>query len=85
MTAVVTRDGSPAAAALTVACGTLSERRPIVVDVLNLSALTGVRAGRPTTSCQLKQGRVSDCLSKSKAHGEKRYSPQIRESLLPLP
>jgi hypothetical protein len=32
-----------------------------------------------------RRGRVSDCPSKSKAHGEQCYSPQIGESPLPLP
>jgi hypothetical protein len=46
----VTRDGSPDAAR-----GTLSERRPVVVDVLNLSALTGDRAGMAGDPCHQKE------------------------------
>jgi hypothetical protein len=38
-------DSSPAADVLAVGRGTLSERRPIVADVLNLSTLAGARAG----------------------------------------
>jgi hypothetical protein len=44
-TAVVTRDGSLAAAVLAAVRGTLSERRPIVAGVPNLSTLAGARAG----------------------------------------
>jgi hypothetical protein len=54
---VVTRDGSPTAATLAVACGTLSKCRPVVADVLNLSALTGARArmvGVPLSTKEVK-------------------------------
>jgi hypothetical protein len=39
------RDSSPAAATLTAARGALSERRPVIKDVLSFSAFTGVRSG----------------------------------------
>jgi hypothetical protein len=43
--AVVTRDGSPAAATLTAVRGALSERHLVVAGVPNLSALASARAG----------------------------------------
>jgi hypothetical protein len=81
-------DGSPAIAALAAGRGTLSEHRPAIAEVLNLSALIGAKAGMVNDSLSTKErGRISDCPSppKSKARGEKRYSPQIGESPLPLP
>jgi hypothetical protein len=38
------RDGSPVATTLAAARSTLSERRPVVTDILKLSALTGARS-----------------------------------------
>jgi hypothetical protein len=42
---VVVRDGSPATATLTAARGALSERHPVIRDVLNFSAFAGARSG----------------------------------------
>jgi hypothetical protein len=42
---VVARDSLLATATLATARGALSERRPVVEDVLNLSALTSARSG----------------------------------------
>jgi hypothetical protein len=50
------RDGSPATAALAAARGTLSERRPVVADVLNFSALTSARAGTAGNPLTTKEG-----------------------------
>jgi hypothetical protein len=84
--AVVTRDGSPTAVALAAGHDTLSERRPVIADVLNLSGLTSVRAGTVDDPLSIKEsGRVSDCPSKSKACEEKCYSPQVGECPFPHP
>jgi hypothetical protein len=57
-TAVVTRDSSPTAAGLAAVCGTLSERRPVIMDVLTLSALTGVREGTVDVTLSTKEEKV---------------------------
>jgi hypothetical protein len=54
--AIMMRDGSPATAALAAARGTLSERRPVVTDVLNFSALTSARAGTAGNPLTTKEG-----------------------------
>jgi hypothetical protein len=56
-TAVVTWDGSPTAVELATVRGTLSERLPIVADILNLSALTGTRAGTVGVTLATKEGK----------------------------
>jgi hypothetical protein len=53
---VVARDGSPAAAMLVAVCGALSERRSVVEDVLNFSALTGTRSGTTDDPLTTKEG-----------------------------
>jgi hypothetical protein len=53
----VTCDGSPAATALAADRGTLSEHRPVVADIHNLSALTGVRAGMVEDPLSTKERR----------------------------
>jgi hypothetical protein len=53
--AVVARDGSPTAAALAAAHDTLSERRPVVADVLDFGALTGARSGTASDPLTMKE------------------------------
>jgi hypothetical protein len=57
--AVVTHDGSPASTALAAVHDTLSERRPVVANVVNLSALTGARAGAVGVTLTTKEGKGS--------------------------
>jgi hypothetical protein len=53
----VTHDGSTAVAALAAVRGTLSERRPVIADVLNLSALIGARAETVGVTLTTKEGK----------------------------
>jgi hypothetical protein len=52
---VTTRDGSTVVAALAANCGALSERRLVVADVPDLSALVGVRAGTDGATLSAKK------------------------------
>jgi hypothetical protein len=55
--AVVTRDGSPVAAALAAVRGTISEHCLVVASVPNLSALAGTRAGTVRVTLSAKKMR----------------------------
>jgi hypothetical protein len=83
---VVARDGSPATATLAAVCGALFEWRPVVSDVLNLSALVGARVGTvgDALTTQERQG-MSGYISKSEACGKGRYLLQAGEAPLPFP
>jgi hypothetical protein len=51
------RDCSPTVTALAAVRGTLSKRRPVVADVLNLSALKDARAGTVGVTQSTKEGK----------------------------
>jgi hypothetical protein len=65
--------------------GALSERRSIVEDVLNFSALTGAVGDDRRPPDNERRGGVSSCPSKSRTCGKECYSPQTGEAPLPLP
>jgi hypothetical protein len=74
MAAVMVRDSLPATATHAAARGTLSERRPVVKDVLSFSALIGARSGT-----------AGDALTKKQRGGDKRLHLEIegvREGVL---
>jgi hypothetical protein len=81
----VARGGSPVAAALPAACGTLDDRRLVRTDVSDLSALTGARVGTTGATLRTRKRKNEHLPLEIKGARGKYCLPQTAEALLPLP
>jgi hypothetical protein len=79
------RDGSPVAVALAAVRGALDERRLVVIGVPDLGTLAGAREVTIGVTLQTKRHKDKHQPLDIKGVDGRCCSPQVRESLLPLP